>query len=78
MEAPRRGVGESELENALMREVAEVTGKDPGADPRRLGDREKTPLTDRPRPAHSPDSMIRLPAIAASDHHCHRAKAGQG
>ena len=47
-----------------MREVTEVAGKDPGAGSRRLGDREKTPLSDRLRPAHPPDSMIRLPAIA--------------
>ena len=59
-----RRVGESELENALMREVTEVAGKGPGAGSRRLGDREKTPLSDRLRPAHPPDSMIRLPAIA--------------
>lgn len=38
-EASRRGAEESGLEDALMREVAEVAGKDPGADPRRLSNR---------------------------------------
>lgn len=38
-EALRRGVEESGLEDALMREVAEVAGKDPGADSRRLSNR---------------------------------------
>ena len=34
-----------------MREVSEVSEKDPGADPRRLSNREKTLPADRPRPA---------------------------
>ena len=72
-----RRVGESELENALMREVTEVAGKGPGAGSRRLGDREKTPLSDRLRPAHPPDSMIRLPAIAPGGYHYRHAKAGR-
>ncbi|GDZ57682.1 hypothetical protein MCC01967_05380 [Bifidobacteriaceae bacterium MCC01967] len=38
-EASRRGAEESGPEDALMREVAEVAGKDPGADPRRLSNR---------------------------------------
>ena len=41
-----------------MREVAEVAGKDPGADPRRLSNREKTLPADRPRPAYSPGSIV--------------------
>ena len=43
-EALRRRVEELELENALMREVVEVVKKDPGADLRRLSNREKMPL----------------------------------
>lgn len=38
-EAPRRRVEEPELGNAVMREVAEVTEKDPGAGLRRLSNR---------------------------------------
>ena len=35
----------------MMREVVEVVKKDPGADLRRLSNREKTLLIDRLRPA---------------------------
>ena len=65
-EALRRRVEEPELENALMREVGEVAEKDPGADLRRLSNREKTLLIDRLRPAYSPGSMTCLPGIAPS------------
>ena len=41
-EAPRRRVEEPEPGNAVMREVAEVAGKDPGTGLRRLSDREGT------------------------------------
>ena len=61
-EALRRRVEELELENALMREVVEVAEKDPGADLRRLSNREKTLPVDRPGPAYSPGSMTCLPA----------------
>ena len=54
--------------NALMREVGEVAEKDPGADLRRLSNREKTLLIDRLRPAYSPGSMACLPGIAPSGH----------
>ena len=47
-----------------MREVSEVSEKDPGADPRRLSNREKTLPADRLRPACSPGSMTCLPGIA--------------
>jgi len=67
-EALRRRVEEPEPENALMREVAEVAEKDPGADLRRLSNREKTLLIDRLRPAYSPGSMTCLPGIAPSGH----------
>lgn len=67
-EASRRRVEELELENALMREVVEVVKKDPGADLRRLSNREKTLLIDRLRPAYSPGSMACLLAIAPSGH----------
>ena len=67
-EALRRRVEELELENALMREVVEVVKKDPGADLRRLSNREKTLLIDRLRPAYSPGSMTCLPGIAPSGH----------
>ena len=67
-EALRRRVEELELENALMREVGEVAEKDPGADLRRLSNREKTLLIDRLRPAYSPGSMACLPGIAPSGH----------
>lgn len=67
-EALRRGAEELGLEDALMREVAEVAGKDPGADPRRLSNREKTLLIDRLRPAYSPGSMTCLLAIAPGGH----------
>ena len=67
-EASRRRVEEPELENALMREVVEVAEKDPGADLRRLSNREKTLLIDRLRPAYSPGSMACLPGIAPSGH----------
>ena len=67
-EASRRRVEEPELENALMREVVEVAEKDPGADLRRLSNREKTLLIDRSRPAYSPGSMTCLPGIAPSGH----------
>ena len=61
-EALRRRVEELELENALMREVVEVAEKDPGADLRRLSNREKTLPVDRPGPAYSLGSMTCLPA----------------
>ena len=67
-EALRRRVEELELENALMREVVEVVKKDPGADLRRLSNREKTLLIDRLRPAYSPGSMTCLLAIAPGGH----------
>ena len=67
-EALRRRVEEPELENALMREVVEARRKDPGADLRRLSNREKTLLIDRLRPAYSPGSMACLPGIAPSGH----------
>ena len=62
--ALRRRVGEPEPEGALMREVVEVAEKDPGADLRRLSDREKTLLIDRLGPAYPPGSMTCLLAIA--------------
>ena len=64
-EALRRRVEELELENALMREVVEVAEKDPGADLRRLSNREKTLPVDRLRPAYLPGSMTCLPAYRA-------------
>ena len=67
-EALRRRVEEPEPGNALMREVGEVAEKDPGADLRRLSNREKTLLIDRLRPAYSPGSMTCLPGIAPSGH----------
>ena len=66
MEALRRRVEELELENALMREVVEVVKKDPGADLRRLSNREKTMLIDRLRPRYSLRSMACLLRIAPS------------
>ena len=45
-----------------------LAGKDPGADLRRLSNREKTLLIDRLRPAYSPGSMTCLLAIAPSSH----------
>ena len=67
-EALRRGVEELELENAVMREVVEVTEKDPGVDLRRLSNSEKTLPVDRPRPTYSLNSMTCLPGIAPSSH----------
>ena len=74
VEALRRRVEELELENALMREVVEVVKKDPGADLRRLSNREKTLLIDRLRPAYSLSSMTCLLAIAPSSYHYHHAR----
>ena len=68
VEALRRRVEELELENALMREVVEVVKKDPGADLRRLSNREKTLPVDRLRPTCSLSSMTCLPGIAPSSH----------
>ena len=62
-EALRRRIEELELENTLMREVVEVVKKDPGADLRRLPNREKTLPVDRLRPAYSPGSMTCLLGI---------------
>ena len=76
VEALRRRVEELELENALMREVVEVVKKDPGADLRRLSNREKTLLIDRLRPAYSLSSMTCLLAIAPSSYHYHHARLG--
>ena len=50
--------------------------KDPGADLRRLSNREKTLLIDRLRPAYSPGSMTCLLAIAPSSYHYHHARLG--
>ena len=63
-EAPRRKVEEPEPGDAVMREVVEVAGKDPGTGLRRLSDREGTLLIDRLGPACSPGSMTCLPGIA--------------
>jgi transposase len=68
VEALRRRVEELELENALMREMVEVAEKDPGAGLRRLSNREKTLLIDRPRPTYSLSPMTCLPGIASSSH----------
>ena len=73
-EALRRRVEELELENTLMREVVEVVKKDPGADLRRLSNREKTLLIDRLRPAYSLNSMTCLLGIAPSSYHYHHAR----
>lgn len=75
-ETLRRRVEELELENALMREVAEVVKKDPGANLRRLSNREKTLLIDRLRPAYSLNSMICLLGIAPSSYHYHHTRLG--
>ena len=75
-EALRRRVEEPEPRNALMREVVEVVKKDPGADLRRLSNREKTLLIDRLRPAYSLSSMTCLLAIAPSSYHYHHARLG--
>ena len=75
-ETLRRRVEELELENALMREVVEVVKKDPGADLRRLSNREKTLLIDRLRPAYSLNSMICLLGIAPSSYHYHHTRLG--
>ena len=61
----RRRIRELELENALMREVVEVVKKDPGADLRRLSNREKTMPVDRLRPRYSLRSMVSLPRYRA-------------
>ena len=74
MEALRRRVEELELENALMREVVEVVKKDPGADLRRLSNREKTMPVDRLRPRYSLRSMACLLRIAPSSYHYHHAR----
>ena len=58
-EALRRRVEELELENALMREVVEVVKKDPGADLRRLSNRETT--TPGSALTSTPDSGQRWP-----------------
>ena len=52
----------------MMREVVEVVKKDPGADLRRLSNREKTMLIDRLRPRYSLRSMACLLRIAPSSH----------
>ena len=75
-ETLRRRVEELELENALMREVVEVAEKDPGADLRRLSNREKTLLIDRLRPAYSLNSMICLLGIAPSSYHYRHTRPG--
>ena len=72
----RRRIRELELESALMREVAEAVKKDPGADLRRLSNREETVLIDRLRPRYSLKSMVSLLRIAPSSHHCHHARTG--
>ena len=72
----RRRIRELELENALMREVVEVVKKDPGADLRRLSNREKTMLIDRLRPRYSLRSLTCLLRIAPSSYHYHHARLG--
>lgn len=62
----------------MMREVVEVAEKDPGADLRRLSNREKTLLIDRLGPAYSPGAMTCLPGIAPGGHHCRHARLGVG
>ena len=49
----------------MMREVVEVAEKDPGADLRRLSNREKTMPVDRLRPRYSLKSMVSLPRYRA-------------
>ena len=61
-----------------MREVVEVAEKDPGADLRRLSNRERTMPVDRLRPRYSLRSMACLPRIAPSSHHYHHARIGVG
>ena len=78
VEALRRRVEELESGNALMREVVEVVKKDPGADLRRLSNREKTMPVDRPGPRYSLRSMACLLRIAPSSYHYHHAGIGVG
>ena len=54
-----RRIREPELENALMRQVADVVKKDPGASLGRLSNREKTRLIDRLRPTFSLHCLAR-------------------
>ena len=60
----------------MMREVVEVAEKDPGADLRRLSNREKTMPVDRLRPRYSLRSMACLLRIAPSSYHYHHARIG--
>ena len=62
----------------MMREVVEVAEKDPGADLRRLSNREKTMPVDRLRPRYSLRSMACLLRIAPSGYHYHHAGIGVG
>ena len=62
----------------MMREVVEVVKKDPGADLRRLSNREKTMPVDRLRPRYSLRSMACLLRIAPSSYHYHHARIGVG
>ena len=59
------GYGSWSRGNALMREVVEVAEKDPGADLRRLSNREKTMPVDRLRPRYSLRSLTCLPRYRA-------------
>ena len=70
------GYGSWSWRTRLMREVVEVVKKDPGADLRRLSNREKTMLIDRLRPRYSLRSLTCLLRIAPSSYHYHHARLG--
>lgn len=65
-EALRRRIEEPELGNAVIGRWWRFAEKDPGADLRRLSNRERTLPVDRLRPTCSLSSMTCLPGIAPS------------
>ena len=70
------GYGSWSRGNALMREAVRGRKKDPGADLRRLSNREKAMPVDRLRPRYSLRSLTCLPRIAPSSYHYHHARLG--
>jgi transposase InsO family protein len=70
----KRMVRDQRLENDLLREVVALVKKDPAADPGRLGDREKTAITDRLRPTYSLTCLASRLSLALSSYHYHHAR----
>ena len=67
-ESLRRDIGRLELQRAILEGTVELLGKDPGADPGMLTNREKTILVESLRPAHKLNVLLDAVGMAKSSY----------